>query len=72
MGSYKNWNIIEITPKSTPYEEFDEIHQVVIDVIIDNMASLVQSVMYGDINTDDTQKSILCHSIHLRGIYATK
>ena len=33
---------------------FDEIHQVVLDGIIENMASLVQSGMYGAINTDDT------------------
>ena len=52
--SYNNWNIIEITPKSTPFEEFDEIYQVVLDVISDNMASLVQSVNYGVINTSDT------------------
>ena len=33
MGSYKNWNIIELTPKSTPFEGFDEIHKVVLDRI---------------------------------------
>ena len=54
LGSYNNWNIIEITPKSTPFEVFDKIHQVVLDGISENMASLVQSVMYGSINTDDT------------------
>ena len=30
---------------------FDEIHQVVLDGIIENIASLVQSGMYGAINT---------------------
>ena len=30
MGSYKNWNIIERTPKPIPFEEFDEIHKVVL------------------------------------------
>ena len=54
LGSYNNCNIIELTPKSTHFESFNEIHQVVLDVISDNMALLVQSVMYGDINTDDT------------------
>ena len=34
---------------------FDEIHQVVICGISENMASLVQSGMYGAINTDDTK-----------------
>ena len=42
MGSYNNWNIIELTPKSTTFEAFDEIHKVVLDRIIENMASLVQ------------------------------
>ena len=54
MGSYNNWNIIELTLKSTSFEEFDEIHQVVLDGIIDNMASLIQSCMYGSIITDYT------------------
>ena len=54
MGSYKNWNIIHLTPKSTPFEVFDEIHQVFIDSISDNMASLVQSGKYGVIYTYDT------------------
>ena len=54
MGSYKNWNIIEITPKLTPFEAFDEIHQVFIDRISENMALLVQSGMYDAINTYET------------------
>ena len=40
IGSYNNWNIIEITPKLTPFEAFDDIHQVVLDGIIRNVASL--------------------------------
>ena len=56
LGPYKNWNIIELTPKYTPFEAFDEIHKVVLDGISENMASLVQSGMYGAINTDDTKK----------------
>ena len=54
LGSYKNWNIIDLTPKSTTFEAFDEIHQVFIDGISKNVFSLVQSCMYGAINTDDT------------------
>ena len=42
------------TPKSTPFEAFDEIHKVVIERISENMASLVQSGTYGAINTNDT------------------
>ena len=45
------WNIIELTPKSTPFEAFDDIHKVFLDRISENMASLVQSGMYGAINT---------------------
>ena len=52
--SYKNCIIIEITPKSIPFEAFDEIHKVVLDGISEYMASLVQSGMYGTINIDDT------------------
>ena len=33
---------------------FDDIHKVVLDGISENMASLVQSGMFGAINTDDT------------------
>ena len=54
LGSYKNWNIIELTPKSTTFESFDEIHKVVLDRISENMSSLAQSGMYGAINIYDT------------------
>ena len=54
LGSYNNFNIIHLTPKSTSFEAFDEINQVVIDGISENMPSLVQSSMYGVINTDET------------------
>ena len=54
LGSYKNWNIIELTPKSTSFQAFDDIHKVVLDGISENMDSLVQSDLYGAINTDDT------------------
>ena len=56
-GSYNNWNIIELTPKSTPFEAFDEVHKVVLDKISENMASLVQPGMYGAIHTDDNTKN---------------
>ena len=72
LGSYANLNIIELTPKSTPFEAFYEIHKVVLDGISENMASLFQSGMYRAIKTDEIKKMILCHSIPLRGIYTTK
>ena len=30
LGSFDNWNIIPLSQKSTPYDTFDEIHQVVL------------------------------------------
>ena len=39
-----------MSSKSTSSETFDEIHQVVLDGISDNMASLVESGKYGAIN----------------------
>ena len=54
LVSYNNCNIIHLTPKSIPFEEFDEIPKVVLDEISENMASLVQSGMHGVINTDYT------------------
>ena len=53
-GPIKNCNIIELTPKPTPFEAFDDIHKVVLDGISHDMDSLVQSGMYGAINTDET------------------
>ena len=53
LGSYNNWNIIKLTKKPTPFEEFDEINQFILDGISDNMASLVQSGIYGTSHTDD-------------------
>ena len=41
LGEFNNWNIIELSSKSTSSETFDEIHQVVLDGISDNMESLV-------------------------------
>ena len=37
LGSYNNWNITHLTQKSTSFEAFGEIHQVVLDGISDNM-----------------------------------
>ena len=33
LGSFKNWNIIKLSQKSTSYDTFDEIHHVVLYVI---------------------------------------
>ena len=31
LGSFKNWNIIKLSQKSTSSDTFDEVHQVVLD-----------------------------------------
>ena len=62
-----------MSPKSTPFEAFEEIHQVVLDSISDNMVSLVQSGNYVAIDTDDiTTNRFLCYYVHLRGIHTAK
>ena len=57
LVSFNNWNIIQLSHKSTPSDAFDEIHQVVLDVISDNIASLFESEKYEAINTTDTTKN---------------
>ena len=37
LGDFNNWNIIQLSSKSTSSDTFDEIHQVVLDRISDNM-----------------------------------
>ena len=57
LGSYNNCNTIELTQKSIHFEAFDEIHKVVLDRISENMASLVQSGMYGAIDKADNKSN---------------
>ena len=52
--SFNNCNIIELSHKSTPSDTFDEISQVVLDVISDTMASIVELGKYVAINIPDT------------------
>ena len=47
-----------MSQKSTLSDTFDEIHQVVLDGISYNMASLVESVKYGSIKTTDTTTNV--------------
>ena len=68
MGSYKNWNIIEITPKPITFEAFDGIHKVVLDRISENMASLVQPGIYGAINTDEKKNDYILSNSYQRHI----
>ena len=43
-----------MSQKSTPYDAFDEIHQVFLHVISDKNASLFKFGEYGTINTTET------------------
>ena len=54
LGSFNNWNIITLSHKATTSEAFEDIHQVVLDGISDNMASMVQSGKYSAMDTTDT------------------
>ena len=47
LGSFNNWENIQLSSKSTSSDTFYEIHQVVLDGISDNMASLFESGKYG-------------------------
>ena len=58
-----------MSSKSTSSETFDEIHQVVLDGISDNMASLVESGKYGAINTTDTSTNGFYVSMFTSGAY---
>ena len=55
LGPFNNWNMIQLSQKSNPFDAFDEIHQFVLDVISENMSPLVESRKYGSINTTDTE-----------------
>ena len=67
LGAFNNWNIIQLSSKSTSSDTFDKIHQVVLDGISDNMESLVGLGKYGAINTTYTSTNspavIICPSI---------
>ena len=69
LGSFKNWNIIQLSPKSTPSDTFDEINQDVLDGISNNMALLVESVTYGAINTTDTSTNVFYVIMFTSGSY---
>ena len=51
LGSFNYWNIIKLPNENTTSEEFDEMIQVMLDIISVNMAYLVQKDKYGAINT---------------------
>ena len=53
LWSFNNWNIIQFSNKSIAYEDFDEVHKLVLDGISENMSSLAQNEKYGAVNTAD-------------------
>ena len=61
LGYFRKWDMIKLSNKSTPSEYFDKIHNIVLGRISDNMASLVQTVKHGSINTTYTKKGIFCY-----------
>ena len=72
LGSFNNWNIIILSQKSTPSDAFNEIHQVILDRIPDNMASLVESIKYGAINTTNVSTNwFFSFHVHIGSIYTT-
>ena len=70
LGSFNNCKIIQLSHKSTLSDAFDYIHQVVIDGISDNMATLVESGKYGSINTTGTStNSFMLSCSHKKHIH---
>ena len=53
LGSLNNWNIIHFSNKTTPSEDFDEVHQLVLDGISANISYIFQTGKYGTINEVD-------------------
>ena len=50
LGYFNVQNIIQLTKKTTYREDFDEVHKVVLDGIISNIQSLLQTWKYDAIN----------------------
>ena len=51
LGYFNNYNILQLSHKSTSSEEIDKINQVLLDDINRNMTVLVQIGKYGVMNT---------------------
>ena len=58
-----------MSSKSTSSDIFYEINQVVLDVISDNMASLVESGTYGAISTTYTSTNVFYVIVFTSGAY---
>ena len=53
LGYLNNWNPIHFTNKTTSSEDFNDVHQALLDGIIENMDSFVHTGKYGAINVAD-------------------
>ena len=58
LGNFNKWNIIQFSHKATSFEDIEKTHKVVLDCIGYNMAALVQTGKYGDINKRYTTKMV--------------
>ena len=47
LGAFNNWNIIQLSHKTTSGEEIDKINQVLLDGISDNIDGLSKTRKYG-------------------------
>ena len=56
LGYFNNWNIITLSHKATTIEAFEDINKVVLDIISDNISSLVLPSNYGNKNKTYTSK----------------
>ena len=53
LGSFNDWNIIQLFNKTTSSEAFDDVHKVVLYGTSANMDYLVRTGKYGEINASD-------------------
>ena len=54
LGSFTNLNILKISHKATSSEEIEAHHQVLLEVISENVDALVQTDKYSTISTTYT------------------
>ena len=73
IGSVNNWNIIQFSNKSTTYEDFDEVHILVLDGISENMSSIFQNGKYKlSQHCISNHARQLCCQIHTITIYVIR
>ena len=56
LVSFNQWNIIQLTNRTTSSDDFNKVHKVLLDGISANMSLLVHIGKYGAINAEDTTK----------------